>query len=116
MTFQSFNKQILSIANLADPANTLRVINTLQSNIQNSINPMVSKIQNDSTILTSISLIAGKNNIINHTLNRILNGWQIVRMRSVAAEIFDTQDNNPSPNLTLWLTPNVNVIVDILVF
>jgi hypothetical protein len=116
MSFQSFNKQILSAANLSDPANVLRVINTLQNNIQNSINPMVSKIQNDSTQLISVSLLAGQNNIINHTLNRILNGWSIVRMRSVAAKIYDTQDNNPSPNLTLWLTPDVNVTVDILVY
>ena len=61
MTFKKFNKQVLSKANLEEPQDVLRVINTLQNNIENSFNPIVSNIQNDSTILQNIQLLAGQN-------------------------------------------------------
>lgn len=115
MTFKKFNKQVLSKANLEEPQDVLRVINTLQNNIENSFNPIVSNIQNDSTILQNIQLLAGQNNIVNHTLNRNLMGYNIIRLRANSI-VWDTQDSNPSPNLTLWLSCSANVIVDLEVF
>lgn len=67
-----------------------------------------------STILQKVSLHAGPNTI-NHLLSRNLQGWRIVRQRAQAS-IYDTQDSNPSPNLTLILVSSATVEVDIEVF
>jgi hypothetical protein len=115
MVYKRFKKQNLSLDNFKDPADIQRVINSLQTNISDSIDPIVSKIQNDSQILTNITLIANQNNIINTTLSRTLAGWYVIRLRGQAI-VWDNQDNNKSPNLTLWLNTSANVIVDLLVF
>lgn len=113
--FKVFRKQVLSVKELATPENLLKVINTIQQNISDTTDNMARKVQSDSIILTNISLKSGNNNIINHTLSRKLTGWKIVRQRA-EARIWDTQDSNPSPNLTLWLSTGADVIVDIEVF
>lgn len=112
MPFKKFKKLFTSIDDFSEPQNILRIVNQLQSNIQESIVPLVSNIQNDSTILTSISLKAGQNNVINHTLNRDLIKWTVVRQRG-QARIWDAQDGNPSPNLTLWLHTDTDVSIDL---
>ena len=48
-------------------------------------------------------------------LQRPLQGWYIVRQRALAS-IYDTQDSNQNPSLTLNLTSNAVVSVDIAVF
>ena len=100
---------------MSSPDNLYRIINQLQSNIEISLATLTNNIQNDSTHLTNISLIAGQTNIINHKLDRQLSGWKIVRQRSLA-DIYDDQDNNLSPNLTLHLLTSNDVIVDLEVF
>jgi len=115
MAFTKFINQVLSLAEINSPAALLRVINTLQTNVGNSINTILAKPQVDSSVLTSVTLVPGQNNVINHKLNRTLLGWKIVRVRN-QAQISDTQDANPQPNLTLWLSTSALVIVDIEVF
>ena len=115
MAFKRFKKLFLAIADLSDPSNLLRVINTLQGNIEDSLTTLLNKTQNDSTLLSNLSLIAGQNNVINHTLNRDLTGWKIIRIRGQAT-VWDTQDINTSTNLTLWLHTSANVTVDLEVF
>lgn len=113
--FSRFKKLILSDDQLRDPTEIQRVINSLQNNISDSLNPMAAKVQNDSVILINQSLLAGKNNVINTTLGRKLIGYNVIRLRGNAV-IWDTQDNNTSPNLTLWLSCSTNVVIDIEVF
>jgi len=113
--FKKFKKLFVALADLDEPKNLLRVINALQSNIEESLAPLINKTQNDSSILTNIQLTTGQNNVIDHTLGRDLVGWKLVRVRGVA-DIYDTQDSNPSKNLTLWLTTSANVSVDLEVF
>lgn len=115
MSFKKFKKQYLSSKDLDDADNILRVINTLQDNIENSITPLVDKTQNDSQVLTNINLIQGQNNIINHTLARSLIGYYII-LKSAQADIWDTQQNNLSPDLTLWLSTSSDVLVNLIVF
>jgi hypothetical protein len=66
------------------------------------------------SILPSVSLASGSNNI-SHKLQARLKGWIVVRQRS-AATIFDDQDNNDTPDQTLKLTASAAVVVDLLVF
>ena len=113
--FKQFKKNILSIKELASPEALLKVINSIQQAAADSINPMISKIQNDSVILSNVTLTSGKRNTINHLLNRNLQGWKIIRQRA-ESRIWDQQDHNPSPNLTLWLWTANTVVVDIEVF
>lgn len=79
------------------------------------LNPVIANPLNNVNILKSVSLASG-NNVVNHLLGRKLQGWFIVRMRSVAAAIYDTQDSNSSPSLTLQLNASAAVVVDIGVF
>ncbi len=78
------------------------------------LNPMIAAPQNNSSILESVALASGAN-IINHKLGRKLQGWKIVRQRA-SATIYDTQDANPRPELTLQLTASGAVVCDIEVF
>lgn len=78
------------------------------------LNPIVSNPANNSLILKNQSLTTGAN-VINHKLGRILQGWIIVRQRALAS-VYDTQDTNQMPQLTLNLVSSANVTVDIEVF
>ncbi len=79
------------------------------------IDPVVANPVNNSLLLKSIALSSG-NNVINHRLGRKLQGWKITRMRSVAISIYDTQDDNGMPDLTLNLNASAPCVVDIEVF
>jgi hypothetical protein len=65
-------------------------------------------------ILSNVSLVAGSNTI-NHGLGKNLQGWRIVRQRS-AASVYDNQDNNSKPDLTLILVSSAAVVVNLEVF
>lgn len=114
MAFRKFIKQFIAQDDLDDSTGLLRIINSLQNNIESSIQSLIEKSQNDSQVLTNIRLEAG-NNVINHKLNKKLSGWKVVRKRS-AANIYDDQDNNNSPQLTLILVSDAAVTIDLEVF
>lgn len=78
------------------------------------LNPIVGNPANNSLILKNQSLVTGAN-VINHKLGRKLQGWKLVRIRS-AANIYDNQDFNQMPQLTLYLVSDADVVVDIEVF
>lgn len=86
----------------------------MQTSWAQQLNPIISLPISQGSILTNVPLATGPNTI-NHLLGRKLQGWWIVRQRS-SASIFDTQDNNQMPNLTLLLTASSPVSVDIFVF
>jgi hypothetical protein len=87
---------------------------TVQQNLTRTLNPIFSTQTLGGNILSNITLTIGSNTI-NHKLGRNLSGWQIIRQRA-AASIFDTQDNNKTPDLTLTLTSSAPVSVDLYVF
>lgn len=87
---------------------------TVQQNLTRTLNPIFNTNTLGGNILSNITLISGSN-IINHKLGRTLSGWQIIRQRA-AASIFDTQDTNKTPALTLTLTSSAPVVVDLYVF
>jgi len=77
--------------------------------------PIIEAPINQGIVLTNVSLVAGAN-VVNHLLGRKLQGWNVVRMRSTFSEIYDTQDSNSQPGLTLLLNSSVPVVVDLYVF
>lgn len=91
-----------------------RVMQMLQNSWASVIDPVISRPQNQSLILENVHLIIGTNTI-NHKLGRKLQGWKLVRQKALAS-IYDLQDANPMPELTLKLVSNAVVTVNIEVF
>lgn len=73
------------------------------------INPLVK-----GQLLTGVELSTGVN-AINHKLGRKLQGWIVVGIDGVA-EIYDTQRTNQMQQLTLNLTSDADVTVNLWVF
>src|ERR1700691_5340345 len=78
------------------------------------INPFLQNPLNNASILKNVSLTAGSNTI-NHGLGQTLQGWYIIRQRA-SSQIYDTQDSNPTPAITLILQASAPVVVDLVVF
>ena len=83
----------------------------MQNRWASILNPVIQNPSLQSSILKSVALTAGANTI-NHLLGRKLVGWRIIRQRA-AATIYDTQDTNVHPDLTLTLVASAPVTVDI---
>lgn len=93
---------------------TDRLINQLQQNINQVLNPIANNPLVNGSILTSITLIAGLNTI-NHGLGRTLQGWFLVRNKA-SSVVHDNQAQNPNTDLTLLLVSTAATIVDVYVF
>lgn len=86
----------------------------MQAKWKSILDPALASPTSIPTILKEITLKTGSNTI-NHRLDAKLQGWQIVRQRA-AASIYDNQDSNQTPELTLTLISSANVVVDLVVF
>lgn len=115
MSFKKFKTQILDINNINSWGNVLRVINTLQQNVDATFSSIVAKFLLNAVVVSGVTLETGKVNVVNHTLGQGLSGWIVVRKRG-QADIWDSQDDNRSQNLTLWLNTSADVTVDLLIF
>jgi len=90
-------------------------LNKVQENVQKAIDPAIKSPIVDGTLLRNIKLVTGKNNDIDHKLNRNLRGWFLVRSRAQAI-IWDLQDGNPLSKKVLRLRTSADVTVDLWVF
>lgn len=79
-----------------------------------AIEPIINNAANQSIVLKNVSLVSGTN-VVNHLLGQRLNGWKTTRVRALAT-IYDLQDTNPTPTLTLVLVASAPVVVDLEVF
>lgn len=91
-----------------------RNVNQLQGNIKKAVDPVLANPLVDGQILQDVELVTGLNTI-NHGLGRNLQGWFLVRQRA-SASVYDTQDDNLNPALTLLLTASAPVVVNLYVF
>lgn len=92
-----------------------RDLNLVQDNIEDAIGDLGSNQFLNAVILKDIELTAGQDNIISHKLGRKLIGWTLIRKRGLG-DVYDLQDSNSTPNLTLILRTSATVTVDIRVF
>jgi hypothetical protein len=90
-------------------------LNLASQGIQSAINPILANPLVFGQILVKQVLTSGSNTI-NHGLDGTLQGWFIVRFHGAFAQIYDTQDSNPIPGVTLLLHASAGVTVDIYVF
>jgi hypothetical protein len=79
------------------------------------LNSLIANPSNSMNILPNISLVSGTNTI-NHLLGHNLRGWIITRMIGSYSEIYDLQNTNQMPGLTLVLVSSAPTICDIGVF
>ncbi len=86
----------------------------LQTRWASILGPLLANPSLNSAVLKQVQLSTGSN-VINHMLGRKLQGWKLVRQRG-AANVYDTQDTNSMPQLTLQLESSAPVSVDIEVF
>lgn len=89
-------------------------LSLLQTGWAQQLNPVISLPTNQGQILRDISLVSGLNQV-SHRLGRKLQGWFLVRQRSLAS-VYDQQDAESNPALFLALVSSASVSVDIFVF
>lgn len=78
------------------------------------LNPIIVLPTSQGLVLQNVAVTAGAN-VINHKLGRKLQGWYPTRVRAATA-LYDTQDSNKTPDLTLQLTATNNATIDLFVF
>jgi len=86
----------------------------MQTQWASAIQPILDNPAANPSILKSVSLVSGTN-VINHKLGQPLQGWYPTRVRANAT-IYDAQDSNQTPQLTLVLIASAPVVVDLAVF
>jgi hypothetical protein len=86
----------------------------MQTSWASELNPVLANPLVQGQLLKSVSLVAGQN-IVNHKLGRALQGWVVTRIRA-SATLYDQQDANKTPGLTLVLQASAPVVVDLYVF
>lgn len=117
MSSNQFKQSYLSANSDLSIEDLVRNINLLQGNIANSLNPFLAKVQNNSSNLSNISLVAGQVNKIDHRLGRQLLGYNVMlKGTNPTAIISNDQENNPSKNLTLWLWTSADCTIDLNVY
>jgi len=87
----------------------------MQSRWKSILDPLLGNPSVQSNILENVSLLSTGTTVINHGLGRKLIGWRIIRKRG-NANIYDTQDSNQTPQLTLQLVSSAAISVDLEVF
>ncbi len=92
----------------------IREFSMHQTQWSSVLDPLLSNPVIAGVLLKNVTLVIGAN-VINHKLGRPLQGWVPVRLRS-SVTIFDTQDANQLPELTLQLTASAAAIIDLYVF
>ena len=92
-----------------------RIVNQLQDNISNAFEFLLKDLFFEQVQIKQIKLTAGQDNIVNHKLGRQLIGWLTTRKRG-EADIWDLQDTNTMPHLTLILRTSQDVVVDLRVY
>lgn len=86
----------------------------MQNTWATQLDPIIANPTVNNLILKNIALVTGTN-VINHRLGRVLQGWKPTRIRA-SATMYDTQDTNQTPQLTLVLVASAPVVVDLEVF
>jgi len=89
-------------------------LDLLETQWAQQLNPILSNPLNKASILKNVSLVAGSNTV-DHKLGAKLQGWYFSRVRA-ATTVYDTQDLNQTPQLTLTLVASAPAVVDIVVF
>jgi hypothetical protein len=86
-----------------------------QSSWAKVLQPVVNLPINSGRLIQGVSVVTGSNTI-NHKLGRKLQGWIVTRMPGAFIQIYDLQNNNKMPELTLVLNASASGTIDLFVF
>jgi hypothetical protein len=92
-----------------------QIMSRMQDNVDSAISQLSVTEILQGQLVKNISLASSSTTKISHKLGRAPIGWIIVRQRA-SSIIWDTQDTNSNPNLTLNLNCSANVVIDLWVF
>lgn len=113
MAFKAFKKMRLATGDQVVEDD----FNILQDNVEQAFSQLLNKDQLDTRVIKNVLLKPDITNKIPHTLGRALQGFIIVRNHGQYSHLIrDLQDTNPSPHLLLYLTTEILLTVDLLVF
>lgn len=87
----------------------------LQDAIANSFNQFEKLPQLDSVIIEDVVLKAGIDNQVQHTLQRRVVGWQIIRLNANAV-VYESTTTNTLPSSVILLRTSADCTVTILFF
>jgi hypothetical protein len=86
----------------------------MQTTWAQALNPVIANPIVKGLILEQVQLVTGTN-VINHKLGRKLQGWYTTRVRS-AVSLYDQQDTNQTPELTLIIVASAPATINLAVF
>lgn len=89
-------------------------LDLMQTQWASQLNPVIDNPLSKPIVLKNVLLSTGTNTI-NHKLGQKLQGWFATRVRS-SVTLYDQQDNNQTPNLTLVLIASAPASIDLAVF
>lgn len=92
----------------ADP-----IVTKVQENVSQALQPLINSALSNGVLLKSV-VIDGDTDV-NHKLGRAPQGWIIVRKRA-NVDVWDKQDTNLKPKLTLLLTSSAAVTIDLWIY
>ena len=91
------------------------VLSRMQDNVEQAISQLPTTDVIQGRLVKNVALLSASTVKVSHKLGRPVIGWIVVRQRA-SAIIWDSQDSNANPSLTLDLNCSANVIVDLWVF
>jgi hypothetical protein len=89
-------------------------LDLLQTQWAQQLNPVLANPQVLVSTIQNVALVTGTNTV-NHKLGKKLQGWYLTRVRS-SVMVYDQQDSNQIPQLTLVLIASGPAVVDIAVY
>lgn len=92
----------------------VKELTLMQTRWASALNPILTNPLANGILLKNVELISGAT-VVNHKLGRKLQGWLVTRLRNNVV-VFDSQDANPNPALTLVLNSTGATTVDLYVF
>ena len=92
-----------------------QILSRFQDNVEGAISTLPDTEIIQGRIVKNVELLSASTVKVSHKLGRALLGWTIIRQRA-SSIVWDLQDANKTPNLTLDLKCSADVTVDIWVF
>lgn len=91
-----------------------RIVNQLQQNILQALRPILQNPLVGGRLMEGVALATG-DNVLNHGLDRKLQGW-IPVLISAGVTLYDKQASNQNPELTLVINSSGTATVTLYVF
>lgn len=86
--------------------------------VQDNISLSLLQIQNSefqNGVFVEVSLLSASDNVVNHGLGRVVQGWTVIR-KDARADVWDSSATNNFPDKQIILSASANVKVKLYLF